>query len=64
MLRIPHCVDQWFQTSGTRTPGGAWLTGWRYAKIILVMVENTKKRVKIKTQKPSYEVLAYKERLM
>jgi hypothetical protein len=29
------------------------------------MVENTKKKgVKIKTQKQSYEVLAYKERLM
>jgi hypothetical protein len=33
-------------------------------KIILVMVENTKKRVKIKTQKQSYEVLVYKEGLM
>jgi hypothetical protein len=32
-------------------------------KIILVMVENTKKGVKIKTQKQSYEVLVYKERL-
>jgi hypothetical protein len=37
---------------------------WGNAKIILVMAENTKrKRVKIKTQKQSYEVLAYKERL-
>jgi hypothetical protein len=33
-------------------------------KIILVMAENIKKDVKIKTQKRSYEVLVYKERLM
>jgi hypothetical protein len=37
---------------------------WGYVKIILVMAENTKKGVNIKTQKQSYEVLAYKERLM
>jgi hypothetical protein len=30
-------------------------------KIILVMAENTKKGVKIKTQKQSYEILVYKE---
>jgi hypothetical protein len=30
----------------------------------LVMAENTKKEVKIKTQKRSYEVLVYKKRLM
>jgi hypothetical protein len=35
-----------------------------YAKIILVMAENTKNGVKIKAQKQSYEVLVYKERLM
>jgi plasmid stability protein len=35
---------------------------WEYAKIILVMAENIKKGVKIKTQKQSYEVLVYKER--
>jgi hypothetical protein len=37
-----------------------------YAKMILVMAENThkKKGVKIKTQKQSYEVSVYKERLM
>jgi hypothetical protein len=33
-------------------------------KIILVVVENTKKGVKIKAQKQSCEVLVYKERLM
>jgi hypothetical protein len=35
-------------------------------KIILVMVENTKKKkgFKIKTQNQSYEVLVYKERFM
>jgi hypothetical protein len=39
--------------------------GW-YAKIILVMAENTKKKkgVTIKAQKQSYEVLVYKDRLM
>jgi hypothetical protein len=36
---------------------------WGYARIILVMAENTKKGVKIRTQKGSYEVLVYKERL-
>jgi hypothetical protein len=36
---------------------------WGYAKIILVMAENTKKKgVKIKTQKQSYEVLVHKKR--
>jgi hypothetical protein len=30
----------------------------------VVMAENTKEGVKIKTQKQSYEVLVYKERLM
>jgi hypothetical protein len=33
-------------------------------KIILVMAENTKKGIKIKTHKQSYEVLVYKERLI
>jgi hypothetical protein len=37
---------------------------WGYAKIILVMAENTKKRVKIKPQKQSHEVLVYKEKLV
>jgi hypothetical protein len=36
---------------------------WRYAKTILVMAENKGRGVKIKTQKQSYEVLVYKERL-
>jgi hypothetical protein len=36
-----------------------------YAEIILVMAEKKKKKgVKIKTQKQSYEVFVYKERLM
>jgi hypothetical protein len=48
-------VAQSFPTCGTRTPEG-------YVKIILVMVENTKRKgVKIKTQKQSYEVLVYKD---
>jgi hypothetical protein len=64
MLKIPHSLDQWFPICGTRTPVGTLRTGWGYAKIILVMAENTKKGVKIKTQKQSYEVLVYKERLM
>jgi hypothetical protein len=38
-------------------------TGWDYTKIISVMAENAKKRVKVKTQKQSYEVLVYKERI-
>jgi hypothetical protein len=34
-----------------------------YAKIILVMAENTKKKgVEIKTQNQTYEVLVHKER--
>jgi hypothetical protein len=38
---------------------------WGCAKIILAMAENTKKKgVKIKTQKLSYVVLLYKERLV
>jgi hypothetical protein len=37
---------------------------WGYAKILLVKAENKKKRVKIKTQKQSYEVLVYKEKFM
>jgi hypothetical protein len=57
-------LPQWFPTCGTRTPGGTRGTGWGYAKIILAMAENTKKGVKIKTQKQSYEVLVYTERLM
>jgi hypothetical protein len=48
MSRSPHCLDQGFPT----------------CKIILVMAENTNKGVKIKTQKQSYEVLVYKEKLM
>jgi hypothetical protein len=38
-----------------------------YAKIVFLMAKNTKKKkkgVKLKTQKQSYEVLVYKERLM
>jgi hypothetical protein len=46
-----------------RTPGGKRWSSWGYAKIILVMAEN-KKKVKIKTQKQSYEVLVYKVRFM
>jgi hypothetical protein len=47
------------------TPGGTGWTGWGYEKIILVMVETTKKKgVKIKTQEQSYEVLVYKDKLM
>jgi hypothetical protein len=64
MLRIPHCLDQGVPTCGTRTPEGTRRTGWGYAKIILVMSENTKKGGKIKTQKQSYEDLVYKEKLM
>jgi hypothetical protein len=30
-------------TCGTHTPGGMQQTSWGYAKIILVMAENTKK---------------------
>jgi hypothetical protein len=44
--------------------GGTRRTGLGYAKIILVMAENTKKLVKIQTQKQIYEVLVYKGRLM
>jgi hypothetical protein len=40
------------------------LLGWECAKIVLVMAETPKKGVKIKTQKQSYKVLVYKERLM
>jgi hypothetical protein len=36
---------------------------WGYAKIILVMEENKKKGVNIKTKKQSYEVSVHKERL-
>jgi hypothetical protein len=55
-------LDQWLPTCGTRTPGLTQRTGGGYAKIILLMAKNTKKRgVKIKTQKLSYEVLVYKE---
>jgi hypothetical protein len=32
--------------------------------VLFVMADNIKKGVKIKTQKQSYEVLVYKERLM
>jgi hypothetical protein len=34
-----------------RTPGGTLWTGWGYAKILLVVVENKKKGVKIKKRK-------------
>jgi hypothetical protein len=38
---------------------------WGYVKIILVMAGSTKRKgVEIKTQKQSYEVLVYKEKLM
>jgi hypothetical protein len=57
-------LHQWFLTCDTRTPGGTRQTSSGYAEIILVMAENTKKGVKIKTQKQSQEVLVYKERLM
>jgi hypothetical protein len=59
-----NALYQWFPTCGVRIPGGTRWTGWGYAKIILVMAENTKEKkgVKIKTQKQSYEVLVYKER--
>jgi hypothetical protein len=42
--------------------GGGPIGG--YAKIILVMAESTKKGVKIKTQKQSFEVLVNKGRLV
>jgi hypothetical protein len=54
---VTNYIEQWFPTCGTRNPGG-------YAKIIIVMAENTKKRVKIKTQNKNYPSLVYKERLM
>jgi hypothetical protein len=59
-------LHQWFSSCGMRTLGGKRRTGWGYAKIILVMAENTKKKkgVKIKTQEQSYEILVYKERLV
>jgi hypothetical protein len=63
MLRIPHCLDQWFPTCGTRTPGDTRRTGWEYPKIILLTAENTEKEVEIKTQKQSYDVLVYNDRL-
>jgi hypothetical protein len=47
-----------------RTPGGTLQTGWRYAKIIFVMAENTKKTSLNNNTKQSYEVLIYKEGLM
>jgi hypothetical protein len=34
----------WFPICGNRTPEGKRRTGWGYAKIILIMVENTEKR--------------------
>jgi hypothetical protein len=37
-------LEQWFPTCGKRTPGGARRTGWGFAKIILVMARNTKKK--------------------
>jgi hypothetical protein len=41
---VENLLDQWFPTSGTRTLGGTRRTGCGYAKIILVMAENTKKK--------------------
>jgi hypothetical protein len=57
-------IEQWFQTCGTLTLGATRRTGWGYATMILVMAKNTKKLVKIKTQKQSHEGLVYEERLM
>jgi hypothetical protein len=63
IFMLSYHIHQWFPTCGVRTPGGTWRTSLGYVKIILVMAENTqKKRIKIKTQKQSYEVLVYKER--
>jgi hypothetical protein len=58
-------LGQWFPTCGTSTLGDTRRTGWWYSKIIPLMAENTKKKgVKIKTQKQSYKILVYKDRLM
>jgi hypothetical protein len=43
-LALVYSLEQWFSTCGTRTPRGTWWTGWGYAKIILVMAENTQKK--------------------
>jgi hypothetical protein len=59
-LSRPVVPNLWY----VGTPGDMRRTGWGYAKIILVKAENTKKEVKINTQKHSYEVLVYKERFM
>jgi hypothetical protein len=61
-----ECLEQWISNCGTRTPGGTRRTSWGYAKIILVIEENTKKKkgIKVKTEKQSYEVFVYEERLM
>jgi hypothetical protein len=48
MCGDPFCsleyLEQWFPTRGTRTPGGTRRTGWEYAKIIVIMAGNTKKK--------------------
>jgi hypothetical protein len=55
--KTKYALYQYFPSCGTHTLGSTQRTGWGYAKIILVMAENTKKKgVKIKTQKQSYEV--------
>jgi hypothetical protein len=66
MIEIVDLLIQWIPTCGTCTPSGTWWTGWGYAKIILIMAENAKKKkgLNIETQKRSYEILVYKERLM
>jgi hypothetical protein len=41
---LPISLAHWFPACGTRTPGGTRRVGWEYAKIILAIEENTKKR--------------------
>jgi hypothetical protein len=37
-------IARWFPTCGTLTLEGTRRTGWGYAKIILIMADNTKKK--------------------
>jgi hypothetical protein len=64
-ISIQNGLKQWLPTCGTHNP-------WGYAVDRLGVRENNignggkyqKKGVKIKTQKQSYEVFVYKDRLM
>jgi hypothetical protein len=40
-------IDRWFPNCSARTSGGTRRTGRGYAKIILVMAENTQKKKRI-----------------